>query len=368
MKEPRKIVVILGNGFDLDFGLKTSYKDFWESEFCPKDYPAPLINHLNQRWPGNLEAVKWYDLENELLNYYNEIKTTRRIPDVITQEEKEYIKKDTIRYLSFGVDKEDSDAINSLIQKGYLVKHQKNLSYWMPYQADCLQSPIWRDRNALRKIKEGLCKYLKSIDKAFPDSISVAYYLLYTLKKCVGNDDIDIFTFNYTPVPLQDDGKRIPVHYMHGSCENGRIIVGTRDGTPIAPEYDFLQKVMDESFRPPDILTALDNADEIIIFGHSLGENDRQYFEQFFTKQAGSDNQNKPYIFIFTRDSNSMNDIKRSIKILTGDRLSLLYSTNQPIIIRTGELKEDQELFFDFLVDHHTDRHYASEIIGKLLK
>ena len=32
MEEPRKIVVILGNGFDLDLGLKTSYKDFWESE------------------------------------------------------------------------------------------------------------------------------------------------------------------------------------------------------------------------------------------------------------------------------------------------------------------------------------------------
>ena len=142
MEEPRKIVVILGNGFDLDLGLKTSYKDFWESEFCPKDYPAPLINHLNQRWPGNLEAVKWYDLENELLNYYHEIKTTRRIPDVITQEEKEYIKKDTIRYLSFGLDKEDSDAINSLNQKGYLVKHPNNFIYWMPYQADCLQSLI----------------------------------------------------------------------------------------------------------------------------------------------------------------------------------------------------------------------------------
>ena len=86
MKEPRKIVVILGNGFDLDFGLKTSYKDFWESEFCPKDYPAPLINHLNQRWRDNLEAVKWYDLENELLNYYTLITGVflfRRFPTLL---------------------------------------------------------------------------------------------------------------------------------------------------------------------------------------------------------------------------------------------------------------------------------------------
>ena len=125
---------------------------------------------------------------------------------------------------------------------------------------------------------------------------------------------------------------------------------------------------MDDSFRPPDILAALDKADEVIFFGHSLGENDRQYFEQFFTKQVGSDNLKEPYIFIFTRDSDSKVDIRRSLKSLTGDRLSLLYSTNQPIIIRTGELKEDQKLFFDFLVAHHTDRHYASEVIGKLIK
>lgn len=30
-KEPKKIVLIIGNGFDLDLGLKTLYKDFWES-------------------------------------------------------------------------------------------------------------------------------------------------------------------------------------------------------------------------------------------------------------------------------------------------------------------------------------------------
>lgn len=47
--EPKKIVLIIGNVFDLDLGLKTSYKDFWESEFCPRDYPAPIIDHLNKR-------------------------------------------------------------------------------------------------------------------------------------------------------------------------------------------------------------------------------------------------------------------------------------------------------------------------------
>lgn len=161
--------------------------------------------------------------------------------------------------------------------------------------------------------------------------------------------------------------KDVPVYYMHGSCEDGKIIVGTRDGTPIEPEYDFLQKVMDDSFNPPDIVSALSKTDEVIIFGHSLGENDRQYFEQFFSQQASINNLTKKEIYIFTRDAASKVEIKRALKSLTGDRLSVLMSINQPAIIRTGNLKADQRILYDFLVSHHTDEHYASEVIGKLL-
>ena len=38
----KRRVLIIGNGFDLDLGRKTTYKDFYNSEYCPKKYPAPL--------------------------------------------------------------------------------------------------------------------------------------------------------------------------------------------------------------------------------------------------------------------------------------------------------------------------------------
>lgn len=99
----------------------------------------------------------------------------------------------------------------------------------------------------------------------------------------------------------------------------------------------------------------------------TLGENDRQYFEQFFSQQASINNLTKKEIYIFTRDAASKVEIKRALKSLTGDRLSVLMSINQPAIIRTGNLKADQRILYDFLVSHHTDEHYASEVIGKLL-
>lgn len=370
MAEPRKIVLILGNGFDLDLGLKTSYKDFWESDFCPKDYPAPLIYHLNQCWPDNLEAVKWYDLENELLKYYKGLHNLKDGEDILTEDEKDFLKD----FSSYGFAchwyDDKIDLLQSLVDKGVLLYRDRPIpAIGEHLKEDALKSPIWRDRKALGLIKEGLYKYLKSIEKPVPESLSVAFHLLLAISKCVdAGDTVSIYTFNYTRVQMRGHSlKDVPVNYMHGSCEDGKIIVGTRDGTPIEPEYDFLQKIMDDSFNPPDIVSALNKTDEVIIFGHSLGENDRQYFEQFFSMQASIENTAKKDIFIFTRDDASKVEIKRALKSLTGDRLSMLMSISQPAIIRTANLKADQRILYDFLVSHHTDEHYASEIIGKLL-
>lgn len=370
MADPRKIVLILGNGFDLDLGLKTSYKDFWESEFCPKNYPAPLIRHLNQRWPDNLNAVKWFDLENELLNYYKSIPDPTKGQDIITEEERALLEKFTAYGHTCGWYNDQIDLVASLVNKGVLSYNGKPLGHVGEYlKEDALKSPMWRDRKALTLIKDGLCKYLKSIDKPIPEKLSAAFHLLLALKETAeAGDFIDIFTFNYTRVQMRghtiDD---IPVHYMHGNCEDGKIIIGTRDDLKMAKEYDFLMKAMDDSFTPPDIVTPLKEADEVIIFGHSLGENDRQYFAPFFLKQSDYENQVRKDITIFTRDDNSKVEIKRALQKMTDGKLSTLWSINQPVIIRTNNLKEDQKLMYDFLVAHHTDEHYASEVIDKLL-
>ncbi len=371
MKEPRKIVLILGNGFDLDLGLKTSYKDFWESEYCPKDYPAPLINHLNLRWSNNRDAVRWYDLENELLNYYNIIRRTIRIQDVITDKEKEFVQVVNPAFLSFGIEAEYEDAANSLLKKRYLIRNPRPASgYQIPYRDDMMKPHIWRDRRALVLIKEGLCKYLQSIN--YTDSVdeTVAFQLLLSMiKSADAGDFIDIFTFNYTRIQIRGiDLENIPIHYMHGNCETGNVIIGTRDDSGINPDYDFLMKAMDFSFTPPDIVTALKEADEIIIFGHSLGENDRQYFAPFFLRQSDYNNPSRKDTIIFTRDNNSMVEIKRALQKMTNGNLSTLFSINQPIIIRTNNLSEDKQQMKDFLINHHTDKHYAMEVINKLLQ
>ncbi len=361
---PRNIVVILGNGFDLDLGLKTSYKDFWESEFCPKFYPAPLIYHLNQRWSDNLEAVRWYDLENELLNYYESIPNPKEPSDYITDEEKEFVKEYRPDLWSYGRYSDKSNLVQSLFEKGVLVASENRFcAPFIPYKEEVLLPPLERDIKALLLIKKRLSEYLQSLSRPEQTTNSCASYLLSTINSYGQRGrSVELFTFNYTSVAFNK--KR--THYMHGNCVDGNIIIGTRDDVNMAPTYDFLQKGMDDDFSPPDIVSALSEADEVIIFGHSLGENDRQYFAPFFLKQTNYDSPVKKNIIIFTRDRESQLEIKRALQKMTNGNLSGLFSINQPIIIKTAAIEEDREKLRAFFIAHEETEEDTDTIIGKL--
>ena len=371
MEEPRKTVLILGNGFDLDLGLKTSYKDFWESNFCPQKYPAPLIHHLNQRWPDNLEAVKWYDLENELLNYYKSIPDPTKGLDIITEEERALLEKFTAYGYASSWYNDQIELVASLVNKGVLSYNGNPLGHVGEHlKEDALKSPIWRDRKALKLIKEGLCNYLNSIVGQGYNRRSVAFSVLFAAEKArEAGDFFNIYTFNYTELPVDyGEGFKDIVHYVHGSCLKGKIIVGTRDDQIIDSNYDFLQKSFDPHFNPPALVADLLEADEVIIFGHSIGTNDRQYFKAFFKQQTDYVNPKRKDITIFTRDDDSEVQIKRSLQQMTDGNLSTLYGLNRIQIIKTANLSNNQKPLFNFLVNHHIERHNASIIIGKLLQ
>lgn len=61
-------VFIIGNGFDLDLGLKTRYIDFWNSEEFEKyrSTDSGLIKYLN-RYAN--ENYTWFDIEALIRNY-----------------------------------------------------------------------------------------------------------------------------------------------------------------------------------------------------------------------------------------------------------------------------------------------------------
>lgn len=370
MADSRKIVLVLGNGFDLDLGLKTLYKDFWESDFCPKDYPAPLIHHLNQCWPDNRDAVKWYDLENELMKYYMDMASPYDPKDFITKEEKEFLTIFEPYKWDYGMYNDKVGIVQSLVDKRViLVANNVIRQLYVPYKEDLSHSPVWRDRKALQLIKEGLCKYLEALKYEREARNTVAYQVLQFL--AIEGEETSpaaIYSFNYTNVKhFVYSAKDAIIHYMHGSCSDGKIIIGTRDEREIIENYDFLQKSFDPSFNPPALVADLQDADEVVIFGHSIGENDRQYFKAFFLQQTNFANTRRKDITIFTRDAASELQIKRSLERMTDWNLSTLYGLNNLQIIKTGAIKEDQRKLYDFLVKHGKGEMPTREFISRLL-
>lgn len=67
----KKKIIIIGNGFDLNLGLKTSYNDFIKSNYFESllEEDNSLAWHLSDQTQLN----NWVDIENEITNYSTQI-------------------------------------------------------------------------------------------------------------------------------------------------------------------------------------------------------------------------------------------------------------------------------------------------------
>lgn len=350
MNKDAKRVLILGNGFDLCLGRKTSYKDFCESEFCPKDYPAPLIKHLNNKWNDNLDAVKWYDLENELSCYYTKIEKNNGQPfDLYSDTERKILE---IIHTNQGIStyndfiKKNTSTVERLLERGILFISEFS-SYISLSHEDILKSPIERDRKAIQLIKNGLMQYLTRIQNETINENSIAAIVAKIFTENNSSAECFIYSFNYTTfgtiVPNCSFAMKLNdlVTYVHGCCLDGNIILGTKDGN-IDRNYDFIQKSFDSQYNPPAMVYDLMDADDITILGHSLGMNDSQYFKSFFERQSSTTNPQKKNITIFTKDTKSEIEIKRSLQEMTNWNLTSLYGLNNLQIIKTDECTDNQ--------------------------
>ena len=371
-----KKILILGNGFDLDLGRKTLYKDFYESEFCPKDYPAPIIKHLNEKWTDNLESVKWYDLENEILNYYEKIKVASDNYDLYNATEKEILVEinHIPTYTTFSIIHENIDIVNRLLGDHILHYKQHHIadkeipSSNILVHPDALLSPVERDNRAIQKIKQGLIGYMDSIQHSKINEDSIAATIVRTFVYNYENiEEFLVYNFNYMPLHSTENSNTVGVfndmtNFVHGSIKDRNIIIGTKDHR-ISPDYDFIQKSFDPNFNPPGLGTNLLEADDITIFGHSLGINDSQYFKAFFVQQS-QPGAKKKTITIFTKDEKSELQIKRALQEMTNWNLSALYSMNDLQIIKTDTCKEDKTLLRKY-VERFCDKEYeVSDIMS----
>lgn len=302
-------ILILGNGFDLDLGLKTSYKDFYDSRYWPfkklqHDYdkgqytrPVSLCDALLLEKRNN----SWFDIEATLGKYACHKRS----------DDGGYVHPDTIAQVE--TDKTQYESLVTNL-KSYLQEVQKNAN----------------------------------IDT---DSIAAQVF-----KAIIANGYFNkIFTFNYTN--LKSLALRMGIQqdfwytHMHGTLNKG-IILGIESRVDFDPLYRFMCKEYNPNYETRLLIRLLNEAQEVVFFGHSLSAIDYHYFQSFFKKQSEDilTKEHSKEITIFTYDTESQFDICDQLRNMNDRRLDSLFGNNILRIFRTSDC-QDTEQYIAFL-DH----------------
>ena len=292
-KIPNRLFVI-GNGFDLNIGRNTRYSDFAKSEFWPKDLKSNLYEHLNQK----SKIERWFDLEGELANYV----------------------------------------------AGWSQPYMSGYQGTIPKIAK-------KDEQDFKVIVENMIEYLSFVEKETPpvESLAIKVFSMVCRDKAFKK----VYSFNYTDLSKLYRSLSLEhspeFEYVHGCLADRSAILGINDSVDtIDGNYDFLRKSFNLHYGSHPVSYDLQDADEVVFFGHSLGDNDYHYFQSFFRQQCKENMERKDGrdITIFTYNEKSRMEIMHTLHKMNEGQTSLLFQNNNLRIFCTeDEEKNESEAF-----------------------
>lgn len=274
--------LILGNGADLDLGLKTSFTDFhksiyWERFINDKvSCESLLTNYLKEH-----TSDWWCDLEKSLTAYAQQART------------------------------------------------------WSDMEVDL-------DTKSFCALRTQLHVFLEEAQKAAIDEKSI---LLKVLIETINfRRSFDIYTFNYTNFKEIVKQKNVilphePIH-VHGSLQvDDELVLGVGE-EEINSKYFFFHKTAQPNYHSTSIVYDLMHDPIVVFYGHSLNEIDAPYFKDFFeTRSRYNANRRSDCITIFTKNEKSKIEIKKSMKSW-GLNMMALVSISQLNFVCIDELKQ----------------------------
>lgn len=291
----RKVFVI-GNGFDLDLGLKTRYIDFWNSDFMKK-YKEGCYNGLIYYLNGKAQNEStWFDIEN-LIRIYTQ-NTEHGLQRIRRQEE------------------------------------------------------VDLDRTQFNTIRYCLAEYLEkevSVCELKRDSLSSK-----VLGTVIDDGDFSIYNFNYTNLHTIASklgiNRNFSYNSVHGKAGDKSLILGIDDKTEVQKGYDFVHKTFSPYYHSVPLKFDLEDAKEIVIFGLSMGDIDYPYFQDFFYNICNPRNRREQSkrITIFTYDETSRIDILRQLRTMNEKRVNYMFGQNDLTLIRTS-VDEDKTKLYEFI-------------------
>ena len=165
---------------------------------------------------------------------------------------------------------------------------------------------------------------------------SVAYKILELI---AGNPEYfsEIITFNYTDLPsyirnamseyydynrdrVQESMEQLKITPVHIETKNEHQygVLGISDLSLIPQEYNFLRKSNQIASEKRDrVMQSMLEADELVIFGHSLGDSDADYFKPIFKDMFSEHPTHERKVTLITKNSNK--DLLERITKLNDD-------------------------------------------------
>jgi hypothetical protein len=282
-----KKVIVLGNGFDLDLGWNTSYKQFFLTQYGSRSVTDKddsliqyIINHAG-------EKDTWYDLEKMLSDYC-------------------------------------------------VLKSKEERT----------EQQLLHDNQDYKELRTKLKKFIAEGTSKPADSNSFAYKILEkcieSAKKNPSTQDFipSIFSFNYSDlgkVVSQIDPKyKFSYHAVHGTLEKDNIIFGFNNRSDIKKEYRCYQKSHDDSYESHNILPALMDASDIIFFGMSMGDIDGAYYDEVLRQTSvvgGYRTRMHKNITFVTYNSESKLAIKNNLQDAGIDTMVLCNTNNVQFLL-----------------------------------
>ena len=274
------ILLIIGNGFDLQCGLKSSYADFFD--WLRKD---------DTRSNANLWAVhflsspptgqRWADVENKLQKLLSETNDIRFKSNSFNATQ---LKSWSNAAVKFYKDRKNKGAAEytKIKEVEYIMKYIDSRGRELfPFDA------YWF-LDELKMLERQFAKYLQA------EVSNNTNYLINAAKlmEMMTNEGyVHVLNFNYTN-PFKFDQLKSShkkprcmvanVTNVHGTYENDNIIFGI-DATATVPSSAFIFTKTHRKMLQDTPSRALPwRVEEIKFYGHSLGQADYSYFQSIF--------------------------------------------------------------------------------------
>lgn len=377
-------ILILGNGFDLAMGRKTSYKDFLEFAdklFVERD---DQLDEFLKKHQINIEKYK----DNLYLRYIRENRTTlgenwSNLEIMISQlaeaidfyrsntESIYYSGKNSLRLVYLDKFREEIVSQENFASKMFVAEifYEKfTILSW-----DRLERRI-----AISELNNLFINHLDLLTELLEIYLSYRDYMDFEVAPIIPSETVldaideiseaSVISFNYTHTPNKLYKIFLEkIHFIHGEIDLNRhkseintMVFGIEDkeidvNSSLIPYQKYYQRIVKETGseyldflkprRAEDLYGGLKKKN-IIVFGHSVDPLDKEIFQNCFTLTSHYPN-NYRFIFTYHNESAKRSIVKNLAIILGKDKLVELTGNKNVVFVKSDDVDGMREVLLD---------------------